>query len=308
MTTTQPVLEKKIPPQYIAEKYPRITIITPSFNQAAYLEATIQSVINQNYPNLEYIIMDGGSTDGSVDIIKKYEDKLAFWCSKPDAGMYDALQKGFEKSTGDIMAWLNSDDIYYPNCLFLVAEIFTQNAAIQWLTAMPTGLNESGNIVHLRNQEEAWSLYRFLQKGRYFTFVGQENTFWRRPLWQKSGEYISTDYALAGDFELWRRFFKYEKLYTVNTMFGGFRFRHSDQKSLEQRAIYAVEMDAIRAAYPLSKKQFLRLKCCSVYRKTILRVFRNGGIIRKTTKRLFDYPPTLFYNRFEDAFEWSKYF
>ena len=93
--------------------FPKITIVTPSFNQGQYLEETILSVINQNYPNLEYIIIDGGSSDNSVEIIKKYEKHLAYWVSESDEGVCYAIQKGFQKSTGDLMAWINSDDMFH---------------------------------------------------------------------------------------------------------------------------------------------------------------------------------------------------
>ena len=105
-------------------KYPKISIVTPSFNQAEFLEQTICSVLNQNYPNLEYIIIDGGSTDGSVEIIKKYADKFTYWVSEKDNGQYDAINKGFSHTTGDIMGWINSSDIYYPWTLSMIAEIF----------------------------------------------------------------------------------------------------------------------------------------------------------------------------------------
>ncbi len=107
---------------------PRVSIVTPSFNQAAFLEETIQSVLSQDYPNLEYIIIDGGSTDGSVEIIKKYADKLAYWVSEKDTGQADAINKGLIRVTGEIVAWLNSDDIYLPG---------TIRAAVEALQAHP---------------------------------------------------------------------------------------------------------------------------------------------------------------------------
>jgi glycosyltransferase involved in cell wall biosynthesis len=104
------------------ENYPRISIVTPSFNDVEYLEQTILSIINQGYPNLEYVIIDGGSTDGSVDIIKKYADHLAYWVSEKDQGMYHAIQKGFQKTTGEIMGWINSD-LYSPSARYSLISV-----------------------------------------------------------------------------------------------------------------------------------------------------------------------------------------
>jgi glycosyltransferase involved in cell wall biosynthesis len=106
---------------------PRITVITPSYQQAAYLERTIQSVLSQNYANLEYIIMDGGSTDGSVEIIRKYASRLAYWISERDAGQADAINKGFRKATGDLILWINSDDLLLPGALRIAAEHHWRN-------------------------------------------------------------------------------------------------------------------------------------------------------------------------------------
>src|ERR1044071_5583992 len=105
----------------------KITVVTPSFNQAKYLETTLRSVHEQDYPCVEHIVMDGGSTDGSVEILRKYSAHLAYWCSEKDRGQADAIAKGFQRATGDILCWLNSDDVFLPGALRAVSEYFTRH-------------------------------------------------------------------------------------------------------------------------------------------------------------------------------------
>lgn len=127
--------------------YPKISIITPSYNQGLYLEKTIQSVLEQGYPNLEYIVLDAGSTDNSVEIIKKYSTSVTHWESKPDKGQADAIYRGFELATGDVIAWINSDDYYLPGSLNAVGEYFIKNPETRWLIGNGFIVDENGRDI-----------------------------------------------------------------------------------------------------------------------------------------------------------------
>lgn len=226
--------------------YPKISVITPNYNQEKFLEQTILSVLLQNYPNLEYIIIDGGSTDRSIDIIKKYESKLHYWISEPDDGMYDAINKGFSVSSGEIMTYINSDDLLQPYSLFTVASVFSQYPFIKWVNGIPNIIDENNRII-LVGEIPKWTKFHFLA-GNY-KYIQQEGTFWTRELWNMSGAKLSTSLKLAGDMELWSRFFNHTQLYYLPVLLGSFRRRRSGQKSLEQIDEYHKEADEVIKSY-----------------------------------------------------------
>ena len=289
--------------------YPKISIITPSYNQAKYLEQAILSVLGQNYPNLEYIIIDGGSTDGSVDIIKKYEDRLTYWVSEPDKGMYDALQKGFERTTGEIMGWLNSDDMLHRNSLYTIAEVFSLDG-VRWVQGLPTAYDEYDRCIDV-SSFKPWSKFKFWQ-GDY-QWIQQESTYWHRDLWEEAGTYISQDYKYAGDMELWNRFFKYDKLYSLTALIGGYRRRSSNQLALEFLTDYIEEAEHILknnifdnlTHQTLREINKIKQRLKSINGGKRIKKILFGKSYRKLIKRLeklYDYPSMIVYDRNKQKF------
>lgn len=257
---------------------PTISVVTPSFNQAQFLEAAILSVLNQDYPNIEYVIVDGGSNDGSVDIIRKYESRLAWWTSQRDKGMYDALNKGFAHTTGEIMAWLNSDDKYTPWAFQVVGDIFSSLSEVEWLTTLcPLAWDEKGQAikcVHSSgfNRKAFYKGINLPGIGWYaHSWIQQESTFWRRSLWEHAGGNIDSSIKLAADFELWARFWKYADLYGVDTPLAGFRV-HENQKIAFHIAEYLEEASAILKKYggrPYGKAETTLRRCASKFLPTL---------------------------------------
>lgn len=232
----------------------RFSIVTPSFNQVRFVEAAIHSVLAQPC-DTEYVVMDGGSTDGSAKVIERNASRLAHWESAPDAGQYDAITRGFAKTSGEIMAWLNSDDLYCPWAFSVVCEIFEKLPQVQWLTTTMQIRWDAEDRPVRTLHVPGYSRKAFL-RGEHLPLPGtpalgwiqQESTFWRRSLWEKAGAQIGAGYPLAGDFELWARFFQHAELYAVETPLGGFRF-HGDQKTGGDRADYLAEAEKALLAH-----------------------------------------------------------
>jgi glycosyltransferase involved in cell wall biosynthesis len=253
--------------------YPKISIVTPCFNAVEYLEETIQSIISQRYPNLEYIIIDGGSTDGTLEIIKKYEQHLTFWISEKDEGLYFALNKGFKHATGEIMAWLNADDLLHQGSLNAVSQIFKEYN-IEWLQGYPTLFNE--NSATVAHNTHVYSKYHFyLNNHLGGNFIQQESTFWRKSLWEKSGAKLETKFKYAADFELWMRFFKHANINCTNTLLGGYRVR-KEQLSRVYFKEYLLECDKIINSETLNLRETKMIQMVKFLKRySLLRKFCN---------------------------------
>jgi len=238
--------------------WPKISIVTPSYNQAQFLEETIRSVLFQGYPNLEYIIIDGGSTDGSVEIIKKYESWLSYWVSEKDSGQSHAINKGFSKSSGEVMAWINSDDYYVKGAFYSVAQAFLNNQTL-WIAGLTNRVDENGEIIisgkHYKESLEDW-------------FVGspylQPGIFWRRSLWEKSGN-LDENLQYSFDYDLLMRFIQYQTYaYWVDRCIAHFRI-HPNSKTTKDQLKFMPEREKIYKRYPL--KGFSLKQRLSIYIK-----------------------------------------
>ncbi len=205
-----------------------------------YIADTIQSVLGQGYPNLEYIIIDGAGDD-TYKILRKYESQLAYWCSEQDNGQYDAINKGFAKATGDILFWLNADDMLLPKSLFVVSDIFSKFNEVRWISSlMPCTWDAEGSLCGFYRvpgfSKKAFFDGFFLPdtSWRPGVWIQQESTFFRRDLWNDAGAKIP-DYGLAGDFALWCEFYRHADLYGVEYPLGGFRLRRGQKGEAIER-------------------------------------------------------------------------
>ena len=229
---------------------PLVSIITPSFNQARYIEATIQSVLMQDYSNIEYIIVDGGSTDGTVDIIKKYalesasslhsqgvllahkqasafqSHSIAWWVSEKDKGQTDAINKGFARANGQILAWLNSDDTYEPGAISAAVKYLQEHPEVGMVYGDCNFINETGRVIGKFGS--AQTDYRLLREG--YVHIPQQTMFLRADLWKKVGP-LDPSFYFAMDYDLWTRLAARTQLKYVPQTWANFRL-HTTGKTI----------------------------------------------------------------------------
>ena len=205
---------------------PLVSIVTPSYNQAPYLESTIRSVLEQDYPNLEYIIADGGSTDGSVDIIRRYSDRLAWWVSEKDHGQTDAINKGFSHANGNILAWLNSDDIYEPHAISEAVEYLQARPEVGLVYGDANFIDENGHIIG--RFRAAQTDYRRLRQG--YVHIPQQAAFWRGDLWKQVGP-LDPSFYFAMDYDLWVRLAALAPVQYTPRLWANFRL-HAQGKTI----------------------------------------------------------------------------
>lgn len=273
---------------------PLVSIITPSYNQAAYLEQTLRSVLEQDYPRIEYWVMDGGSTDGSVEIIRKYTDRLAGWVSEKDRGQADGINKGFARATGEIVAWINSDDYYLPGAI---------SAAVAALQANPQAGLVFGDVVSVNAAGEAINVMRYGDWGveglMQFQIIGQPGVFMRRDALLKAGGGLDLDFHYLLDHLLWLRIGEIAPVKYVPQRWAAARF-HAEAKNVAHAARFGQEAYRIAewmSTRPALAERFARLRrriWAGAHRmdgRYLLDGGKPGPALRAYLKSLAAYPP-----------------
>jgi glycosyltransferase involved in cell wall biosynthesis len=208
---------------------PRISVVVPSFRQARFIRETLVSLLDEGYPDLELIVIDGGSDDGTVEILREFDSRITWWVSEPDRGQTHAINKGFARSTGDIMAWLNSDDRIVPGCLHLIAWFFQQHPTADVVYGNRILINEEGLEIG------RWILPPHSDHAlRWVDFVPQETLYWRRRAWQATGASLDESFQFAMDWDLLLRFSKAGLQFRHLPKFLGLFRIHSNQKTSKE--------------------------------------------------------------------------
>lgn len=243
--------------------YPRITVVTPSYNQGLYIEETILSVLNQDYPNLEYIVIDGGSTDNSPQIIQKYADKIDHFVSEPDNGQTHAINKGFKLASGDIVCWLNSDDVFLPGTLKIVAQSFQDNK-VEIVMGWTLRIDEKSNILfnHFIPKQTLW----MARRGVFY--FGQQSWFWRREMFEYLG-YLDEECHACMDIEFFmRQLMSKPKIKHLPMVMSGFRI-HGNTKTSVNGRIWSNDRNRLARKY-----RFLNYQNASAFARSVYGVHK----------------------------------
>lgn len=233
-------------------KLPKISIVTPSFNQAKFIRATIDSVLSQHYPNLEYLVIDGGSTDGTVKILKNYGDRLK-WISEPDQGQSDAINKGLRIAKGQILAYLNSDDVLALGALRAVGTYFAAHPDCDWVTGDCNVIGVDGQVL----LSHSWLIrgYKRLLLKLYSPFtlrvvdnmLPQPSTFWSRRAYEQIGEF-NKKYHYVMDYDYWLRLSRYYRPHDLGVVLSGFRAQPDSKSETSRDKLIAEGELALRAS------------------------------------------------------------
>jgi len=218
-----------------------------------YIEDTLLSIIGQDYDNFEIIVMDGGSTDNTLEILRKYDKNIKLLVSEADAGQYDAINKGFRYASGDIYAWLNADDKYFPWTLSTVARVFSSYPSINWIRGVSSFIDQYGQLLYIN--DVCGAPRKLIQMGWFqkgiLGYLQQESMFWRASLWDRAGG-LNIEYKLAADFDLWIRFAESSDLVTVGIPLAAFRKRISSRSKVNMKS-YEREVESITSQLKSSK-------------------------------------------------------
>jgi glycosyltransferase involved in cell wall biosynthesis len=217
------------------DKLPRITVITPSYNQGDFIEQTIESILGQNYPDLEYLVFDGGSTDQTVDLLKKYGQKF-FWVSTRDRGQSDAINQGLQRASGEVICFLNSDDVYEPGALLKVGSFFADHPEAAWLTGKCRVIDPAG--VEIRKPVAAyknfWLRFKSYKVLLVLDYISQPATFWRREVIQQVGPFDESLH-LTMDYDYSLRVGQHYRLHVLNENLASFRVHPASKSGFVQK-------------------------------------------------------------------------
>jgi glycosyltransferase involved in cell wall biosynthesis len=244
-----------------------------------YLRQTLDSIVSQGYGNLELIVIDGGSSDGTCDIIHDYEKHITHFICEPDHGQYHAINKGLDLCTGDVVAWLNADDLYLPWTLSSVNKIFSSQPDFDWICGLPSFASDDSSAAKTSSKNGA-KIRRLIRNGSYrnsfLGFLQQESMFWRRDLLQAVGK-LSADYSLAADFEYWTRLATHAELGVVDFPLACFRLRYSS-RSVIQIAEYEKEVREILKKKGVKRGLISVLSECNLFTRYISRLCIFGRV------------------------------